>query len=94
MSATRPGSLLEYATDAPGFTVDEAPEDLGKTLFVPPHDAARADDLRVILPQFALPGEERTPMRDLHFVHRFHRPRPPMAAPSSCCTAPAAMKPT
>ena len=68
------GILLEYATDAPGFTVDEAPEDLGKTLFVPPHDAARADDLRVILPQFALPGEERTPMRDLHFVHRFHRP--------------------
>lgn len=67
-------TLLEYATDAPGFTVDEAPEDLGRTLFVPPDDAARADDLRVILPQFALPGEERTPMRDLHFIHRFHRP--------------------
>ncbi len=71
------GVLLEYATDAPGFTVDEAAGDLGKTLFVPPHDAARAEDLRVILPQFALPGEERTPMRDLHFVHRFHRPETP-----------------
>ncbi|WP_018001132.1 VOC family protein [Paracoccus sp. N5] len=71
------GTLLEYATDAPGFTVDEAPENLGETLFVPPHDAARADDLRVILPQFALPGEERTPMRELHFIHRFHRPDNP-----------------
>lgn len=71
------GALLEYATDAPGFTLDEAPEDLGRTLFVPPDDAARADDLRVILPQFALPGEERTPMRALHFIHRFHRPDNP-----------------
>ena len=71
------GTLLEYATDAPGFTIDEAPEDLGRTLFVPPHDAARADDLRVILPQFALPGEERMPMRDLHFIHRLHQPDTP-----------------
>lgn len=71
------GTLLEYATDAPGFTLDETPEDLGRTLFVPPDDAARADDLRVILPQFALPGEERSPMRDLHFIHRFHRPEDP-----------------
>ncbi|RCW82877.1 VOC family protein [Paracoccus lutimaris] len=71
------GILLEYATDTPGFTVDESAADLGQTLFVPPHDAARAEDLRVILPQFALPGEERTPMRDLHFIHRFHRPEAP-----------------
>ncbi|MTH76782.1 VOC family protein [Paracoccus aestuariivivens] len=71
------GILLEYATDAPGFTLDETPEDLGQTLFVPPHDADRADDLRVIMPQFALPGEERIPMRDLHFVHRFYRPENP-----------------
>ena len=71
------GILLEYATDAPGFTLDETPEELGRTLFVPPHDAARAEDLRVMLPQFALPGEERMPMRDLHFTHRFHRPENP-----------------
>lgn len=68
------GALLEHATDGPGLVVDEAPAELGRTLFVPPQDAARADDLRVILPQFAMPGEERHPMRDLHFVHRFHRP--------------------
>lgn len=71
------GTLLEYATDTPGFTLDETPQDLGRTLFVPPDDAARADDLRVMLPQFALPGEERTPMRALHFIHRFHRPENP-----------------
>lgn len=71
------GALIEYATDGPGFTVDEMPEHLGQTLFVPPHDAARAEDLKLILPQFALPGEERFPMRDLPFVHRFHRPDDP-----------------
>jgi phospholipase/carboxylesterase len=71
------GTLFEYATDAPGFTVDEAADQLGQTLFVPPHDHNRAEDLRVILPQFALPGEERMPMRDLPFVHRFHAPADP-----------------
>lgn len=68
------GSLIEYATDAPGMSVDEAPEALGKILFLPESEQARADDLRVMLPQFALPGEERYPMRDLPFIHRFHRP--------------------
>lgn len=68
------GSLVEYATDGPGFTVDEPPDRLGETLFVPPQDAGRAPDLKLMLPQFALPGEERFPMRDLPFIHRFHRP--------------------
>ena len=71
------GILVEFATDAPGMTVDEAPEDLGRTLFVPPGDTARADDLRALLPQFARPGEERFPMRDLPFIHRFNRPENP-----------------
>ncbi|MBV0893021.1 VOC family protein [Paracoccus sp. Z118] len=71
------GTLFEYATDRPGFTVDEQPDHLGETLMIPPHDAARAADLRVMLPQFARPGEERMPMRDLPFVHRFHRPDDP-----------------
>lgn len=69
--------LLEYATDNPGMTVDESAGDLGAQLFVPPHDTARAEDLRIILPQFALPGDERTVMRTLHFVHRFHHPAEP-----------------
>lgn len=71
------GVLVEYASDGPGMTVDEAADDLGKTLFIPQGDAARAEALRVSLPQFALPGEERMPMRDLHFIHRFHRPENP-----------------
>lgn len=71
------GTLFEYATDAPGFTVDEDADHLGETLFIPPHNHNRAEDLRVILPQFARPGEERMPMRDLPFVHRFHTPADP-----------------
>ncbi|MCC5988638.1 MAG: VOC family protein [Pararhodobacter sp.] len=71
------GLLLEHATDAPGFTVDEPQDRLGETLQFPPHDAARASDLRVMLPQFARPGEERMPMRDLPFIHRLHRPDDP-----------------
>ncbi|TRW99199.1 ring-cleaving dioxygenase [Paracoccus sp. M683] len=71
------GTLFEYATDAPGFIVDEPAEHLGETLLIPPHDAARAEELKVMLPQFALPGEERMPMRDLPFIHRFHTPDEP-----------------
>ncbi|MFS4438146.1 VOC family protein [Paracoccaceae bacterium GXU_MW_L88] len=71
------GILFEYATDAPGVTVDEPADALGQTLMIPPGDEARAEDLRVLLPQFALPGEERTVMRDLPFVHRFHTPETP-----------------
>lgn len=68
------GTLFELATDAPGFTVDEAPDQLGETLMMPPHDKDRAEDLAVMLPQFAMPGEPRLPRRDLPFVHRFHTP--------------------
>ncbi|NHF74345.1 VOC family protein [Paracoccus xiamenensis] len=71
------GTLFEYATDAPGVTVDEPLEHLGETLFFPPGNEARAADLAVMLPQFALPGEERMPMRDLPFIHRFHTPENP-----------------
>lgn len=71
------GHLIEYATDGPGFSVDEPPETLGQTLLLPPHDAARAQDVRVMLPQFVRPGAERIPMRDLPFIHRFHTPENP-----------------
>jgi phospholipase/carboxylesterase len=71
------GILIEYATDAPGMTVDEAPADLGRALFLPPNTKERAEDITVMLPQFALPGEERFPQRELPFIHRFHRPEHP-----------------
>jgi len=71
------GSLVEYATDGPGMTVDEPPETLGTTLFVPKHFRADPDDVRARLPQFSLPGEERMSERDLPFIHRVHRPQRP-----------------
>lgn len=71
------GLLFEYATDAPGFAVDEDLAHLGETLFVPPQDADRAEDLRVMMPQFARPGAPRLPLRDLPFAHRFYHPKDP-----------------
>ncbi|KUL94135.1 glyoxalase [Bosea sp. WAO] len=68
------GTLIELATDGPGFTIDESEQELGATLMVPPSDTARAEAIRVMLPQFALPGEPRPTYRDLPFVHRFHVP--------------------
>lgn len=71
------GILIEYATDGPGMAVDEAPEDLGRSLQIPPGDRAKADDIRAMLPQFAMPGEERLPARKLPFVHRVNQPSEP-----------------
>jgi len=71
------GILLEFATDGPGMTVDEEASQLGSTLFMPPREVDRAEDLKAMLPQFALPGEERFPARDLPFIHRFNRPEDP-----------------
>ncbi len=71
------GILLEYATDGPGFAVDEPVEELGNHLFLPPHLGDVGNALKVRLPQFALPGEERIPMRDLPFIHRFYTPDDP-----------------
>ncbi|MFD1910724.1 VOC family protein [Halodurantibacterium flavum] len=71
------GILLEYATDGPGMAVDEAPDDLGRTLQMPPGERTRAEDIKALLPQFSMPGEERFPARDLPFVHRFNRPDDP-----------------
>ncbi len=71
------GSLYEFATDTPGFTVDEPKETLGTELFIPAHFADRTAETLVSLPQFALPGEPRLAERDLPFVHRFYHPETP-----------------
>ena len=70
------GILIELATDGPGMAVDEAADALGRVLKIPPHVPDDAD-LRLHLPQFARPGEERRPMRDLPFLHRLHAPEDP-----------------
>lgn len=71
------GTLLELATDAPGFTVDEPAATLGQALFLPGATPAAAADLRLRLPQFALPGAPRPPRRALPFIHRLHQPDDP-----------------
>lgn len=71
------GTLFEFATDAPGFTVDEPVETLGQLLFVPPGNEKQAQAIRARMPQFGLPGEERVIYRDLPFVHRVHLPEDP-----------------
>ncbi len=71
------GTLFEFATDAPGFTVDESVEKLGRFLFAPPGNEDKAEAIRARMPQFSLPGEERVIYRDLPFVHRIHQPENP-----------------
>lgn len=71
------GVLLEYATDSPGMTADEDAASLGENLIIPHFYDNLAEDIRIKLPQFSRHDEERMPMRDLHFVHRFHRPAEP-----------------
>jgi glyoxalase family protein len=53
------GVLLEVATGAPGFTVDEPPETLGESLKIPPqHEHLRAAIERHLKP-LRLPGQAR-----------------------------------
>ncbi|MCX8281481.1 VOC family protein [Phyllobacterium sp. 0TCS1.6C] len=68
------GSLLELASDGPGMLLDEPYETLGTKLFIPPHFEAEAENFRIVLPQFGMPGEERFIYRDLPFIHRVHLP--------------------
>ncbi|WP_332303323.1 VOC family protein [Rhizobium sp. GR12] len=71
------GVLIEMATDGPGMTIDEPLEALGEKLFIPPLFMKDEADVRVALPQFSMPGEERIVYRDLPFVHRFYTPEKP-----------------
>jgi phospholipase/carboxylesterase len=68
------GTLIEMASDGPGFLLDETLEKLGSTLFVPPDVADQAEDIKVMLPQFGLPDQERVVYRDLIYTHRFYTP--------------------
>lgn len=65
------GSLLEVATDTPGFTLDETAEELGRLLTLPPKWEAERQDIEVTLPHIALPGEAKRPTRDFGWVHRY-----------------------
>ncbi len=71
------GTLFEMATDGPGTLIDETRDTLGSTLFIPPHFAKEAENLEVMLPQFALPKAERFIYRELPFIHRVYTPDDP-----------------
>ncbi len=49
------GVLFEIATDAPGFTVDEPPAELGTRLMLPPAFEARRQEIEGALPAVRLP---------------------------------------
>jgi len=49
------GVLFEIATDGPGFTVDEKPEELGTTLRLPPQYESMRQRLELALPPLRLP---------------------------------------
>ncbi|WP_246401126.1 VOC family protein [Rhizobium hidalgonense] len=71
------GTLIELATDRPGMTVDEEQAALGTKLFAPPEAITNLHDLKVVLPQFSMPGQPRINYRELPFVHRFYTPPNP-----------------
>jgi glyoxalase family protein len=49
------GVLFELATDGPGFTVDEDPEDLGTSLVLPPSMENQRDEIEANLPPLDTP---------------------------------------
>src|SRR5947209_14474369 len=54
------GVLYEIATDGPGFTVDEAPENLGTSLSLPPWFQVRRELLDETLPPIVVPTTATT----------------------------------
>lgn len=51
----RGGALFEIATDAPGFTVDEPPEGLGRRLMLPARLESRRAEIVRLLPRIEMP---------------------------------------
>jgi glyoxalase family protein len=50
------GVLFEIATDRPGFTLDETPDELGTRLMLPPWLEPRRSALEARLPELRLPA--------------------------------------
>ena len=51
------GVLFEIATDEPGFGIDESPEELGRSLKLPPWFEGQREELEARLPKLILPDE-------------------------------------
>ena len=57
------GIIFELATEAPGFTVDEAPAELGTRLMLPPWLEKKRQRIEAILPSLYLPQTGTSPIR-------------------------------
>jgi glyoxalase family protein len=55
------GTLLEVATDEPGFAIDEPLLELGRALKLPPWLEPRRDEIKAMLPKLNLPSESPRP---------------------------------
>lgn len=55
------GALFEVATDGPGFGVDEAPEELGSSLVLPPWLESRRAAIEAGLPPLRMPAAAVSP---------------------------------
>ncbi|GAB3870520.1 ring-cleaving dioxygenase [Kibdelosporangium lantanae] len=55
------GTLLEVATDEPGFAIDEPLLELGRALKLPPWLEPKREEIEGILPKLNLPSPEGTP---------------------------------
>jgi len=53
------GILFEIATDPPGFSVDEAPDQLGSKLVLPPWLEPERGNLEAVLPPLRLPAQQQ-----------------------------------
>lgn len=53
------GVLFEIATDAPGFTADERPDELGRALRLPPWLERHREQIERVLPPLREPAPER-----------------------------------
>jgi glyoxalase family protein len=53
------GVLFEIATDPPGFALDETPEELGRSLRLPPWLESHRDEVERALPSLSLPAGTR-----------------------------------
>jgi glyoxalase family protein len=55
------GTLLEVATDEPGFAIDEPLLELGRALKLPPWLEPKREEIEGILPRLTLPSPEGSP---------------------------------
>ncbi len=64
------GSVIEVASEGPGFTLDEDIATLGSSLVLPPALESRRPEITAALPAIQLLGEEPFMTPDLQWIHR------------------------